>query len=433
MDSLLLNTCVFLKRGTRVVKFNRRDAIRTTAVATAAVMAGKTVNGAGNDENDYQELCPHSFLTEGSDFYDVSRGNPKPYTLMGQQRVDAGLTQESWRLDITADPFVENGVVKEPASALKQFSKADGNPLNFKMLTALGETHGVKFIKAMQCLNIPQPLGQGLWEGVPLSVVLRQCGVLKNVRRVYFRGFHNNDPKQVFQSSVSYTQAMETPPGELPVFLAYRLNNQPISLERGGPVRMIVPWAHGFKSIKWLQQIFLTNDYRVNDTYALNNNDPESYLKTAAYLDKGRTEYKAGEPVVITGQAINGYSGLARVEYWVRELVAGARRLEDNAPELQNASWQKCELADQPIWEDVLPKGTDPRGILGFSQETGRPISWPLRYGMISFYTVLKGLKPGRYEIRARTVDRNGFAQPEPRSIQKSGKNEIPTRRLTIV
>ena len=422
-----------MKRDTRLVGFNRRDAIRTTAVATAAVMAGKPVKGVGNDEIDYRKLCPHSFLTEGSDFYDVSRGNPKPYTLMGQQRVDAGLTQDSWRLDITADPFVENGIVKEPASVLKQFSKANGNPFTFKKLTDLGKTHGVKFIKAMQCLNIPQPLGQGLWEGVPLSVVLRECGVLKNVRRVYFRGFHTNDPSQIFQSSVSYTQAMETPPGELPVFVAYRLNSQPISLERGGPVRMIVPWAHGFKSIKWLQQIFLTNDYRVNDKYALKNNDPESYLKTAAYLDKGKTEYKAGEPVIITGQAINGYSGLACVEYWVRELVAGARRLEETAPELQHAPWQKCELAVQPEWNEVLPEGTDTRSVLGFSKESGKPLSWPLRYGMISFYAILKNLKPGRYEIRARTVDENGFAQPEPRNTQKSGKNAIPTRRLTVI
>ena len=45
---------------------------------------------------------------------------------------------------------------------------------------------------------------------------------------------------------------------------------------------MIVPWAHGFKSIKWLQRIMLTNDYKANDTYADANNDPDSYLKTMA-------------------------------------------------------------------------------------------------------------------------------------------------------
>jgi DMSO/TMAO reductase YedYZ molybdopterin-dependent catalytic subunit len=51
---------------------------------------------------------------------------------------------------------------------------------------------------------------------------------------------------------------METPPGELPAFLAYRLNGEPISPERGGPVRLVVPWSHGYKSIKWLQHIFVT-------------------------------------------------------------------------------------------------------------------------------------------------------------------------------
>ena len=32
---------------------------------------------------------------------------------------------------------------------------------------------------------------------------------------------------------------------------------------------MVVPHAHGFKSVKWLQYISLTNDYRVADTYAV--------------------------------------------------------------------------------------------------------------------------------------------------------------------
>ena len=92
---------------------------------------------------------------------------------------------------------------------------------------------------------------------------------------------------KLFQSSLSYNRVMETPPWEPPPIVAYRLNGQDIPLERGGPVRMVVPWAHGFKSVKWLQRIVLTNDYQANDTYALQNNDPESYLKTAAYIGKG--------------------------------------------------------------------------------------------------------------------------------------------------
>jgi DMSO/TMAO reductase YedYZ molybdopterin-dependent catalytic subunit len=82
---------------------------------------------------------------------------------------------------------------------------------------APGETRRVRFVKALQCLNISTPLGQGLWEGVPLRDVLRLCGKLQNVRRIYFRGVHNRDPKQVCQAPVRYTQALETPPGAMPV------------------------------------------------------------------------------------------------------------------------------------------------------------------------------------------------------------------------
>ena len=76
----------------------------------------------------------------------------------------------------------------------------------------------------------------------------RTAGKMRNVRRVYYWGFHNNDPKQMFQSSLAINQVLDTPPGELPPFVAFRLNGGPIPLERGGPVRMLVPWAHGFKS-----------------------------------------------------------------------------------------------------------------------------------------------------------------------------------------
>src|SRR6185436_13978275 len=79
--------------------------------------------------------------------------------------------------------------------------------------------------------------------------------------------------------------------------------------------RMVIPWAHGFKSIKSLQQIVLTNDFKANDTYAEQNNDPESHLKTAAYLDELAGKFPSGQPVFVSGLVISGLSGLKRVEY----------------------------------------------------------------------------------------------------------------------
>ena len=385
----------------------------TQAAVASAVVGTKPVSAT-----------PHPLLTPADKFRDVSRGNPKPHSLKGDALVQARLTPETWRLEITADTTV-NPAIKDQPGLSTPLTLADGNALDLPALMKLAEQHGVKFLKAMQCLNIPAPLGQGLWEGVPLREVLRLCGQLRNVRRIYYWGFHNNDPKQLFQSSLSYSQALETPPGELPAFLAYRLNGEPIPLIRGGPVRMVIPWAHGFKSIKWLQRIVVTNDYRANDTYAEQNNDPESPLKTAAYLDSLPAKIPIGRIITVSGLVISGLSGLKRVEYSLSRADAKA----DDAEQ-----WTETQLEAPPAdWSTVLPAGVSSRQILGFNPQTGQPATWPLRYSMVSWSASLKGLAPGKYSLRARAVDLNGFVQPEPRSNQKAGRNALEAREFEVI
>ena len=366
-----------------------------------------------------------AFLTSAEAFQDVSRGNPKPYTLKGDDLVRARLTPATWRLEIVSDGSAQ---IEKPRQLENQTA------LDLATLEDLGKRHGVKFLKAMQCLNIAQPLGQGLWEGVPLREVLKLVGKVRNVRRVYWWGFHNNDPKQLFQSSLGYNQVLETPPWDLPVFVAYRLNGRPISLKRGGPVRMIVPWAHGFKSIKWLQRITLTNDYKANDTYAAANNDPDSYLKTMARIDDGPEAFKAGQPVVLSGVAMVGWSGLKRVEYWLRRDGGRHGELAEDDPAWRTASWKPCRIEPPPEdWGGSLPEGVLPRDVWGFDPRTGRPKDWPLRFSVATWSVALKDLAAGAYEFRVRSVDLNGYAQPEPRPYPKSGRNEIQCKTLLVM
>jgi DMSO/TMAO reductase YedYZ molybdopterin-dependent catalytic subunit len=364
------------------------------------------------------------FLTNPPDFRDVSRGNPRPHTLKGDALVKARLTPETWRLEIVSDGSCQ---IDTPRTLDKN------NALDLPTIEKMGRQNGRKFLKAMQCLNIAQPLGQGLWEGVLLRDVVRLVGRINNIRRVYYWGFHNNDPKQLFQSSLSYTQVMEAPPWELGPFLAYKLNGHAIPLERGGPVRMVVPWAFGFKSIKWIQRIVLTNEYRAMDTYAGGNNDPESYLKTAAYIETAPEVVKAGQPVVITGMAMVGLSGLKRVEYWLRPDAGKHGQLRDDDAAWRTATWQPCTIAPPPKdWGGTLPEGVLPKDVWGFDPKTGRPREWPMRYSWALWTITLTNLKPGTYEFRARAVDLNDFAQPEPRPYPKSGRNEVQVRQVTV-
>lgn len=62
----------------------------------------------------------------------------------------------------------------------------------------------------------------------------------------------------------------------------------------------------------------------------------------------------------------------------------------------------------------------------------GKPTAWTLRYSMISRSAALRDLKPGKYEFRARAVDLNGFAQPEPRPIAKAGKNGVEVHKFEV-
>jgi hypothetical protein len=413
----------------------RRDFMRTTSVLTVSALAGKFSNAAAETNKTIPPSQPadsassRPFLTPADKFRDVSRGDPKPYTLKGDALVRARLTPETWRLEITADE-TPDPAIKERASLGQSVTLANGRALDLPALLHLGKKHNVKFLKAMQCLNIPAPLGQGLWEGVPLRDVLRLCGPMRNVRRIYYWGFHNNDPKQLFQSSLSYTQVMETAPGELPAFLAYRLNGEPIPLIRGGPVRMVIPWAHGFKSIKWLQRIVVTNDYKANDTYAEQNNDPESHLKTAAYLDDLPAKIPASHSLLVSGLVISGLSGLKGVEYSLSRRDSA----KPGTPDSDAEQWMECRLEDAPDdWSTVLPAGVNSRQVLGFDPQTGQPTTWPLRYSMISWSAPLKGLAPGKYSVRVRAVDLNGFAQPEPRPNQKSGMNALDLREFDVV
>ena len=45
-----------------------------------------------------------TWLTHPDEFRDVSRGNPKPHALSDDERKKAGLTRDTWKLELLSDP-----------------------------------------------------------------------------------------------------------------------------------------------------------------------------------------------------------------------------------------------------------------------------------------------------------------------------------------
>ena len=395
--------------------------------SVAVEQSGTVSSGFGDDGRpralwSQPQIGLHGYLTPQAEWGDVERGNPLPYTLPPDVRREIGLERETWQLEVMADP-ASNSKVDAP------LSKGLGTALDFDGLLKLGREHGVRYLKGVTCNNLGEPLGMGLWEGVPLRVVIWMAQPVANVRRVLYHGYHNEDPLQLFQSTLPIWRVLEEPPGELPVLLAYKLNGEYISGKRGGPVRMVVPEAYGFKSVKWLQQVLLTNEPGANDTYRLGNNDLDSPMKTFARFLQVPANAPAGRAIPISGIAQVGVSGLAKVQYWVHRSEAP---LPADDPHFLGGDWRDAEILPPPQdWSGALPAGVQPD--LRLDSNRPAPQSWPLRYTVVHWAAKLCGLTPGAYDVRCRSIDQNGIAQPMPRPFAKGGRAEIQTQPLQIV
>lgn len=365
------------------------------------------------------------YLTKSEDFRNVERHKPLPYQLPLEKRREIGLERDTWKLEITADPE-SNSKLGNP------LTKAAGNALDFAGLMKIAETKAVRFLKVMTCNNIADPLGMGLWEGVPLREAVWLAKPERDVRRLFYRGYHNDEPKQIFQSSLPIGRVLEDPPGEMPVILCYKLNGQPLTGQRGGPVRMIVPDAYGFKSVKWIREIFLTNNHQANDTYAKGNNDIDSKMKSYARFvpwPRDGRETAAGKAIPVTGVAQAGVGGLSKVQTWLKPKEAP---LPENDPYLTKGDWKDAKILPPPTdrWGERL-ENLPP--IPGQFDASGKPLHWPPANTIAHWATLLPAVPIGDYELRCRTIDRKGIAQPMPRPFQKSGGNAIQRVLLTAV
>ncbi len=363
------------------------------------------------------------FFTPPEDFQDVSRGKPVPHSLPDEKKREVGLTRDTWKLDVVSD-------ADHPATLGRQLKREDGTALDFAELMRLAEKHAVRFAKLMTCLNLGCPLGMGVWEGVPLRDVVWLTRPQENLRRVFYYGFHHDDPAQMFRSSLPAGRVLEDLYDLPPVILCYKLNGSWLSAKRGGPVRMIVPEAYGFKSVKWLTHVVLSNLYHANDTYADGNNDIDSPLKTFAATLSTPNEVKQEAPIPVTGYAQVGVSGLSKVQVWIHlagQEWPGEDRYFSKAP------WIDADILSPPRrWGGGLADDAIPKDTMGFGGATGKPRDWPMRLVKVHWAALLPGLPAGEYLLRCRTLDAKGIAQPMPRPFRKSGHNAIEAVKLTV-
>ena len=356
--------------------------VRSASKRPASAAGGP---GADNLSDSFaSEFGP--YLTKQDVFIEVTRS--RPYLLPQENLAEVGLTRDTWSLEVDSDS-------DHPAVVENPLTRAGGTAFDFSALMELAKTKSVRYAKALSCLNNNRILGMGVWEGVPLRDVLWLADPKRNLRRVYYYGYHEGDPKRRFQSSLPIGRVLEDAFGLPPVILCYKLNGEWLSSKRGGPVRMIVPECYAFKSVKWLTNVVLTNLEHANDSYAKGNNDIDTHMKSFAGFIDTPAKVEANRPFVIKGYGQVGVSGVSKVQIWSHNTADGDVPLKGR---FENAPWVDAKILSAPKdWNDSFSSG-NARGI-GFDQKTRMPLQWPMEFTKLHWIYEHPGMKPGTHLI----------------------------------
>jgi DMSO/TMAO reductase YedYZ molybdopterin-dependent catalytic subunit len=113
---------------------------------------------------------------------------------------------------------------------------------------ALAQRPAVHLTRDFQCVT-GWRVHDVKWVGVRLRDLLDEAGVQPTAKAVRFTSFDG-----VYSESLTLEQARRDD-----VLVAYKLDGQNLSRIHGGPVRLAVTPMYGYKSLKWLDTIELTD------------------------------------------------------------------------------------------------------------------------------------------------------------------------------
>jgi DMSO/TMAO reductase YedYZ molybdopterin-dependent catalytic subunit len=149
-------------------------------------------------------------------------------------------------------------------------------------------------------------VGNARWIGAPLADLLREAGVHDGASQIVSR---STDGFTIGTPTVVVTDGRDA-------MLAVSMNGEPLPLEHGFPVRMVVPGLYGYVSAtKWLVDLELTT-LDAYDAYWIQRGwAKEAPVKTQSRIDTPSPEARvAPGAVAVAGVAWAQHRGIERVE-----------------------------------------------------------------------------------------------------------------------
>jgi len=309
-----------------------------------------------------------SWTTPNNEFYAFNQGET--------QRLDAA----KWRLRV-------DGFVDRP----KDFTLADLQRRADKREEAV----------TLECSgNSTRPnrmsglLSNGVWSGVGLASILKECGVKAEAREVVFFGADMEKEQKPQAGNQEYT----TPHGRSvyiqdalspEAMLAYQMNGQPLPPDQGFPLRLILPGWYGMTQVKWLSLIYVL-DRRYEGQHMVRNYLSLRSINVPAgeiWLDSSisRNRLKSVVARITRRKNDTGYTYKISGPAW-----GGQTPIEKVEVKLDDGSWRPATITER--------KG---------------------KYAWILWSLEVPNLTPGAHTVVSRATDSNGQLQPTPAELQK--------------
>ena len=213
----------------QVAFLNRRQLI-------AGAAAGFGLAGVAGASNAQEALTPNSWedITQYNNFYEFGTGKTDPSEYAGE------LTTTPWTVEI-------DGMVKNPG-------KYDIDDIKAAMTI---EERIYRF-RCVEAWSMVVP-----WNGFELADLLEVAGVQGGAKYVAFETLYRPEemPGQRFQSlDWPYVEGLRLDEAMNPLTLmATGIYGKDLPNQNGAPLRLVVPWKYGFKSIKSIVKITITD------------------------------------------------------------------------------------------------------------------------------------------------------------------------------